>query len=173
MGNNKKWLQLIILTAVLLIGGYTIADSMFSQQTVPQEGSEAPNFGLAGLDEQVYQLDEQRNHVVLLNFWGTWCDPCKREMPAIQKQYEKWKDKGVRVLAVNIGESAVTVRSFMEQHQLTFPVLFDPNESIRKKYGVVNYPTTFFIDRQGIIRVKKEGEMDEAFIDSTLSELLG
>jgi thiol-disulfide isomerase/thioredoxin len=94
MRNKKTW-QIIILSFVLIVGVYTIANSLFSDHITPQVGDNAPKFKLLGLDGQVHQLSDYKGKNVIVNFWGTYCPPCKAEMPAIQKQYEKWQQSNV------------------------------------------------------------------------------
>lgn len=94
-------------------------------------------------------------------------------MPALQKQYDKWSKQGVIFLEVNVDKNKVTVQSFMDQYNLNMPVLLDAKEVVRKQYGVMDYPTTFFIGTDGKVAVKKIGQMTESFIDETLSKLAG
>ncbi|MDF2670442.1 MAG: thiol-disulfide oxidoreductase [Paenibacillus sp.] len=172
LGKYRRRIQIIIFVAVLLIGGYTIGSSLFSKETIPKEGSTAPAFKLTGLDGQAKELSDYKGKVVIVNFWASWCEPCYKEMPAIQKQYDKWKDRGVVVLGLNLDESPVTVQTFVRQYDLTFPILIDKEFRMRNRYHVVSYPTTFFINGSGKIVTKKVGEMDEAFIEQTLTAML-
>jgi peroxiredoxin len=170
---NKKTLQVVILSLVILIGAFTIANSLFSDHAIPQIGDKAPKFKLLGLDGQVHQLSDYKGKTVIVNFWGTYCPPCKAEMPAIQKQYEKWLKSDVVVLAVNMGESPITIRGFLDPLKTTFPVLLDENFEIRKNYGVIQYPTTFFVKPNGRIAIINIGGMDENYIQQSLSVMLG
>jgi peroxiredoxin len=169
---NKKRLQVIILSIVLVIGVFTIVNSLFSDHVTPQAGDKAPEFKLLSLDGQVRHLSDFKGKTVIVNFWGTYCPPCKAEMPAIEKQYEQWKSLDVVVLAVNMGESAITAKAFTDQVHTTFPVLLDENFEIRKTYGVIKYPTTFFIKPNGRIANVNIGGMDENYIQQTLSTIL-
>ena len=108
----------------------------------------------------------------MINFWGSWCDPCTREMPAIQSQYEKWKDKGFVVLGLNLDESPVTVENFVRQYKLTFPILFDVDLRMRNRYGVISYPTSFFLDPNGKIVKIHPGEMNEQTIEEAIRQTL-
>lgn len=172
MRKHRKWIQGIILTAVLLIGGYTIGSSLFAKEDIPREGSTAPDFTLTGLDGEKVSLSDYRGKAVMVNFWGSWCEPCAREMPAIQRQYEKWKDHGLVVLGLNLDESKVTVQSFVKQTNVTFPVLLDKELRMRDRYAVKNYPTTFFIDPNGKIVKIAVLEMDDTFIEQTIRPML-
>lgn len=174
MGKNKKWIQIIILTAVVLIGGFTIGNSLFSAKDArPEVGDAAPNFKLEGLDGKVHQISDYKGKYVLVNFWGTFCPPCVKEMPAIQHQYDKWKDKApFEILAINLSEDLFTVQSFMKQFDLDFPVALDTNRTIEKKYGLASYPTSFFIDPKGKIVEVQIGGMEEPELEARLSKLL-
>lgn len=172
MGKQKIWLQVFILGALVLVGGFAIGQSLFAGDAIPREGDKAPGFSLRSGDGTIRDLAGLQGRVVIVNFWGTFCPPCKEEMPAIQSQYDKWKDRGVEVLAVNLGESEVTAQSFVRQHSLTFPILYDPNLAVRDKYGVNQYPTTFFIDSNGKIHKTVIGKMEESFIEETLKGMV-
>jgi peroxiredoxin len=170
---RNRTIQLVILAVIAVIGLFTIVSNLSSGPAkYPQVGEKAPDFTLTGLDGKAHMLSELKGKTVILNFWGTYCEPCKREMPALQKQYDKWKAQGVEYVGSNIGENAITVRGFLDQYKLTLPVWLDQDQAVRKKYGVSEYPTTFFIAADGRIAKKQVGEMNEAFIDSTLAELV-
>ncbi|UJF31177.1 redoxin domain-containing protein [Paenibacillus hexagrammi] len=175
MGANKKWVQIGIFAIVLVIGVFTIITNLSASDSkkYPQEGDKAVDFSLVGLDGKTHQLSDYKGKPVLVNFWGTFCPPCKEEMPSLQKMYEKWSQKGVVFLEVNVDKNKVTVQGFMDQYSLNLPVLLDAKEEVRKKYGVMDYPTTFFVDSEGRVAVKRIGQMDEAYIDQTLSSLTG
>ena len=173
MKKYRKWMQVIILLVIAGIGAFAVGGSFASKDDpIPKAGGQAPDFSLPGLDGKVHKLSDYRGKVVMINFWGTFCPPCKEEMPDIQAQYEKWKDEGFVVLGVNLAESKITVQGFVRENKLTFPILLDDQMEIRKKYGVVNYPTTFFIDRSGKIVWKQEGQMQESFIERQITALL-
>ncbi|MGG1551737.1 MULTISPECIES: redoxin domain-containing protein [Paenibacillus] len=175
MGRHKKWVQIGIFAVVLIIGVFTIITNLSasSGKKYPQEGDKALNFSLVGLDGKTHELSEYKGQPVLINFWGTFCPPCKEEMPDLQKQYDKWASKGVVFLEVNIDKNKVTVQGFMDQYKLNLPVLLDANEEVRRAYGVMDYPTTFFIGKDGKVAVKKIGQMTESFIEETLTGLVG
>ncbi|TDF99306.1 thiol-disulfide oxidoreductase ResA [Paenibacillus piri] len=171
MGKNKRWVQLVIFSAVMIIGALTLINNLYAKDKKPVEGSKAPDFALAGLDGKKHQLSDFKGKTVVVNFWGTFCPPCKNEMPAIQHQYDKRNVQQVEFLGLNLGESKITVQNFVEQYKISFPILLDDNEEIRKRYGVMQYPTTFFIGPDGKIAKIRIGEMDEAFIEQTIASI--
>lgn len=171
MGKNKRWVQLVIFSAVLLIGALTLINNLYATDKKPVEGSKAPDFTLVGLDGKQHQLSDYKGKTVMVNFWGTFCPPCKDEMPAIQHQFDKRNSDQVVFLGLNLGESKITVQNFIDQYKISFPILLDDNEETRKRYGVMNYPTTFFIGPDGKIAKIWIGEMTEAFIEQTIASI--
>jgi peroxiredoxin len=120
-------------------------------------GGPAAPFTLNDLEGHPVTLADYQGKVVLLTFWATWCGPCKQEMPEIETAYERHKDRGFIVLAVNFGEREEAVRTFVRQKGLTFPVLLNRNGNVASRYGVVSLPISFFIDQHGIIRERVFG----------------
>lgn len=172
MGKHRTWIQIAIFAVVILVGGWTLTNNLFFSDKKPTEGASAPNFKLVGLDGNMKELAELKGKVVVVNFWGTFCEPCRDEMPALERQKEKWAGKNVEILGLNLNEPRVAVENFVNQYKVTFSILLDKNEETRKRYGVSQYPTTFFIKPDGKIGVIRVGQMDEAFIDQTISSLL-
>jgi len=139
----------------------------------PQVGNLAPEFQLPSLEGQVVALNDLRGKALLVNFWATWCPPCREEMPYLQQIYDEWSGKGLVLLAVDIGESSDTVESFMQSHKLSFPVLLDTNKDIALEYNVRYIPTTFLIDKDGIIQVVKVSAFSStAEIEKILSKII-
>jgi cytochrome c biogenesis protein CcmG/thiol:disulfide interchange protein DsbE len=139
----------------------------------PQAGFAAPDFSLETREGGTISLSDLRGQAVLVNFWATWCPPCRAEMPAIQRVYEDYRDQGFTVLAVDVGEGDAQVAAFVDEQGLTFPILLDRDGGVSKRYQVRAMPSTFFIDRSGVVReVTLGGPMTEAFIQSQVTELL-
>jgi cytochrome c biogenesis protein CcmG/thiol:disulfide interchange protein DsbE len=124
---------------------------------VARVGRPAPEFALPALDGQTVSLGDFQGKPVMVNFWATWCGPCVHEVPYIQETYEVWSGKGLVILAVNLGESPSQVQGFMQENQLSFPVLLDGGGEVAGQYGVRGIPTTVFIDSEGITRNIKQG----------------
>lgn len=139
----------------------------------PEQGFTAPDFTLEALDGESVRLAQLRGEVVLINFWATWCPPCRDEMPAIQEAYDEHRDEGLVVLAVNLMESDAQVKDFVEETRLTFPILMDSRGSVAKRYRVQSLPTTYFVDRFGVIQdIAIGGPMSRSLIEGTLTDLL-
>ncbi len=112
---------------------------------------EAQNFILPDLSGNTVSLADHRGKIVFLNFWATWCPPCRAEMPSMEKLYNKFKNIEFTILAVNLGENAKQVRAFKESYKLNFPILLDADSSLGSIYGAISIPTTYLIDRDGYI----------------------
>jgi len=112
---------------------------------------EAQNFLLPDLNGHKVSLAEQHGKIVFLNFWATWCPPCRAEMPSMEKLHTKFKGNDFTILAVNLGESEAQVRAFKESFKLNFPILLDADSSTGMIYGAISVPTTYLIDRNGYI----------------------
>lgn len=172
MGKARKPIQIVILFLIVLVGGYAIGSSVFSGGGVPEEGSNAPSFELLGLDGKTHTLEEYEGKAVVLNFWGSWCAPCVKEMPALQTQWEKWKDQDVVIVGVNVGEDQMTVENFVKQVAIDFPIVMDPGRNAVRSYGISPLPTTFFINAKGKVDSIHIGQLDLNSLDSEIGKLV-
>ena len=125
----------------------------------PLVGSPAPEIKLTDLQGREIRLSDLRGKVVLLNFWATWCKPCKEEMPAMQASYDKFRDKGFVVLAINELEDVQKVTEHIRTHGHTFKVVMDHDNQVANRYGVVGLPASFLIDPNGIVRERISGSL--------------
>ncbi|MGZ4162226.1 MAG: redoxin domain-containing protein [Neobacillus sp.] len=125
-----------------------------------QIGSKAPDFELKTLTGETVKLSSLKGKKVMLNFWATWCPPCKAEMPAME-QFSKQIGKDVVILAVNI-DPQLDVKGFVDKNGITFPVLLDTDDKVNEMYQIISIPTTYFIDSNGIIQNKYTGAMQHA-----------
>jgi len=122
--------------------------------------TKAIDFKLKDLNGEELSLSDLKGKKVFLNFWATWCPPCKAEMPEIEKLYEETKDSDLVIVAVEIGEPLTTVKSFIDSNKYNFKVLLDSDQSVASKYGISSIPTSFFIDAEGNIISKRIGAMN-------------
>jgi len=111
----------------------------------------APSFTLKDLNGKEVKLEDHRGKIVFLNFWATWCPPCREEMPSMEKLYTEFKDRDFTMLAVDLGEETGKVRAFKERFRLSFPILLDTDSRVGLRFGVWSIPTTYLIDREGHI----------------------
>jgi peroxiredoxin len=123
----------------------------FQEAGIPLLSLPVENFTLPLLDGENTSLSAYKGKVVLLNFWATWCSPCQAEMPSMEILYQRFKNDGLEILAVDGGEGDATVRRFIRNGGYTFPVLMDRNGRVNSAYGIRAIPTSFIIDREGKI----------------------
>ncbi len=149
-------------------------ESVFAMASRPPvAGTPAPDFELPNLTGETVSLSEHRGRIVLLNFWATWCKPCVKEMPAMQKVYEELRDQGFVVLAINELEDEAKVRAHISEHGHTFPVLLDQNNRVANMYGVRGLPVSVFVDESGrVTEYVKGGLLTEPLIRDTVARLL-
>jgi cytochrome c biogenesis protein CcmG, thiol:disulfide interchange protein DsbE len=171
----------IVAAALLLlaggVAGHAIAarvgDAAGRRPPAPVEvraepGSLAPDFALPNLDGRTVRLSEFRGRkAVLLNFWATWCPPCRAEMPTMERAYREYGPRGLEILAVTIDAGrADGVRAFMQELNLTFPALLDPDMTVLYAYRLGGIPGSFLIDRRGVVRAVEFGFRDWASAES-------
>jgi thiol-disulfide isomerase/thioredoxin len=136
-----------------LAGGFTSLNERLQQVGFDIPTDELPliDFELVNLNGVKENLSDYRGQVIFLNFWATWCGPCRSEMPSMEKVYKELKDKGFTIVAVDLGENPSTVQAFVDEFGLTFPVLLDQTNAVGSMYNAQSIPTTYLIGRDGNI----------------------
>lgn len=173
---DKKKRRLLIRTIILIVLTSAVAYTLYANFTKDERrtlkvGDQAPDFVLKDMEGNKHRLSDYEGQGVFLNFWGTWCKPCEREMPYMNNQYAKYKDQGVQILAVNVGESDFLINRFVSKHGLEFPILVDKEEEVQNAYGIDPLPTTFLINPQGEIEKIITGTMSEKDIIEDLESI--
>jgi peroxiredoxin len=176
----KYWNVWIVSVLLLGIGwiwwSYVPADLTSNTGiALPRQGFLAPEFTLQSIDGENITLSELRGNVVLVNFWASWCPPCKAEMPAMQSVYDDYHDQGFTILAINstIQDQRTSAVDFAQSLGLNFPILFDPDGYTTNTYNIDALPTSLFIDRAGKIHeVVIGGPMPEAMLRERIEKLL-
>ncbi len=146
----------VLLTAILLCSATVVC----AQQLKPWNGGATPALALRDLDGRLHRLEDYRGKVVLINFWATWCEPCREEMPSMNKLRALLAGRPFAVLAVNLAESEPRIRRFLEQLPLDFPVLLDRDSAAAKAWRARFLPASFVVGPDGRIRYAVLGEMD-------------
>lgn len=157
-----------VIAAVVLIALFTVAIVQAMDKNTEEKvtetgtagieiGDKAKDFELKTLDGKNVKLSDLKGKKVILNFWATWCPPCKAEMPEMQKYFEEISDDVV-ILAVNI-DPQLDVQGFVDKGGITFPILLDEADEVNGMYQVISIPTTYFIDTKGVIQQKHVGSM--------------
>lgn len=145
-----------------------------SLKTGIEEGNIAPDFQLTTIDGKSMKLSEQRGKKVFLNFWATWCPPCRAEMPDMENFYKDQKNNSFVILAVNYTtqeKNKDDVHQFVEDFGLTFPILLDHDGSISSHYQIFTIPTTFVIDSNGVIQKKFVGPLNKEMMEKLVSSI--
>jgi peroxiredoxin len=132
---------------------------------------QAPDFSLRDSDGAEHRLSDYRGRVVIVNFWATWCPPCREEMPSMQRAWPAFQEKDIAMLAINVGEDADTVFEFTAYYPVEFPLLLDEDSAVIKAWPVRGLPTTFVVDPQGRIVFRAIGA--RKWDDPALLETIG
>lgn len=136
--------------------------------------STAPDFSLRSINGPTIRLKEQRGHVVLINFWATWCGPCRQEMPHLNRLYDKYHDAGFVLLGLNVDDDARNASEVTLKLGIKFPVLLDTDKTVSRMYELNTMPSTVLIDREGRVRYIHKGYLNgyEDVYDKQIRELL-
>ncbi len=134
-------------------------------------GSPAPDFGLTTIDGDIIQLSQYKGKALVVNFWATWCPPCKEELPLLVKTFEANKDK-LAILGVDVAEDSLTVKLKVREVGITYPTLLDEDRVVTNFYRVTAYPTSIFIDADGVIRAIRTGSVTEQTLKPFLDKIL-
>ena len=160
----------LILLLTLLFG-----TPLYAAELMEYEGAALPDFSLTDMQGKSHKLGDYRGKVVMVNFWATYCGPCIKEMPSMQRLKEKLSDRPFAILAIDMAEERETVEAFLQKHdiQVNFPILLDPEGGVVESWMITAVPTTFIIDPQGEIRYALFGgiEWDKPDVIETISGL--
>lgn len=149
---KKRILKIAVLTSLLTTFAF-----MSANVNALEIGKPAPDFTLKSLSGANLNLTEQRGKIIVLNFWASWCGPCRTEMPVLQKFYDKYQDLGVSVWGINVEQENQAGRDFLADLNLSFPILFDASNTLSATYQVEAMPTTIIVDRDGLVRYAYKG----------------
>ena len=168
-------ITLALAAAWIAISAFLPGTAQETATSAPRQGFRAPDFTLQTLDGETVTLSDLQGQAVLVNMWASWCGPCRAEMPAMQRVYEDYRDQGFTIAAVNITsqDSVSAAQSFVDGYGLTFPVLLDRNGEVAEAYNLSAFPSSYFIDRYGIVQeVVLGGPMAEALLRTRVENLL-
>ncbi|WAA13801.1 thiol-disulfide oxidoreductase ResA [Fervidibacillus halotolerans] len=170
---RRRFIQRTIILFVLAMAIiYTVyTNLMKDERKIAQVGETAPDFMLEDMDGNMIRLSDYRGKGVFLNFWGTFCKPCEEEMPYIDRQYQIYKDQGVEVIAVNVGETDLAIETFAKRLSLSIPIVVDRKGEVQEAYGIFPLPATFLIDSNGKIIHYFDREMDEQTVKDFMERI--
>jgi peroxiredoxin len=128
--------------------------------------STAPEFELMDLEDKIHTLSDYKGKPIIINFWATWCPPCRKEMPSMNRAWKQLKDEGIQMLAINIGEDESSVHVFENEYPIDFPILLDPSSESLQSWRIKGLPTTYIISPKGVVAYSALGprEWDDSRI---------
>jgi len=167
----KIWLMLILCAGFLGLLGFGLTRDA---QVLPSAiiGQDAPPFDLQTLTGDSISLASLEGHVVILNFWASWCIPCREEHPVLEMAASRYKDHDVRMLGVVYQDNRSNAKQFLAEHGGSWPSVLDPNSRVAINYGVYGVPETFFLDPHGRIIKKHVGPVPWGYLTTTVDSLL-
>ncbi|UJL44748.1 thiol-disulfide oxidoreductase ResA [Virgibacillus sp. NKC19-16] len=172
---NRLIFRSAVLAVLLVAVVYALVSNFQQDSTIYSAGDKAPDFKLQQINDnnelETVQLSDLEGKGVMLNFWGTWCEPCKDEMPYMQELYPEYKDKGVEIIAVSLDATTLVVDRFIDTFDLTFPVPHDANEEVMDLYKVGPIPSTFFINPDGEIEEVVNGALTLERLEGHLQDI--
>lgn len=177
---SKKWLGIALIIVLIGLAAFNLYQDRKKVTDIGETGiavsndkngiavgEKAPDFQVETIGGKKVKLSDYRGKKVFLNFWATWCPPCKAEMPHMQSFYEG-KPENVEILAVNLEESASKAKDFADQYRLDFPVLLDRSGAVAEVYDIYTIPTTYVLNEDGTVHQKIIGPMDEAMMNNLI-----
>lgn len=164
--------QLIVLLVAIIFLGILAGGLVMRSQGRPESGP-APDFTLQLFNGGTLRLSDQRGKVVIINFWASWCQPCKDEAPDLERTWRKYKDKGVLFIGINWSDTESKARAYLQEFGITYPNGPDLGRRIGQKYRIRGVPETFFVDKQGNVRKVVIRPMTETELVSIIEQLLG
>lgn len=172
---NRLIFRSVILALLLLAVVYALVTNITADRTIYRAGDMAPDFQLNQVNNhnelETVRLSDYKGKGVMLNFWGTWCEPCEAEMPYMQSLYPEYKDKGVEIIAVSLDATEFVVDKFIDKYNLTFPIPHDTKDQVRDLYKIGPIPSTFFISPEGEIVEIVEGALTLERLESYLKQI--
>jgi len=179
---NAKYYKLLIVLAIAgLVLALAAAGFLIKQGMKPNEtASKAPlgkkelasNFSLELMDGKRFNLNDYKGKPILINFFASWCLPCREEMPVIEKIVQEYQPKGVIFLGIAVDDTEKKMKEFIARYGVTFPVGLDKTAEIQKSFGLYGIPTTYFIDKNGVINYFHSGTVTEELLQHELNKLL-
>lgn len=167
MGNLKnfaRWLVVAVLATVVAASAAYALD----------EGARAPEVGLSTLDGRPVRLADLRGKVVLIDFWASWCGPCREEMPFLERMHRRYASRGLVIVGISVDNELENVRGFLRRTSVSFPIVHDSRREVAGRYNPRTMPSSYIIDRRGIVRVVHRGfrASDAATIEARITQLL-
>ncbi|MBJ6362534.1 TlpA family protein disulfide reductase [Paenibacillus sp. MAHUQ-46] len=170
---KKQWIIIVAIAVLTVLAVFQSSTPTGNKEELPKEGYKAPQISLNGLDGKTYSFESLNGKPVIINFWASWCGPCKTEAPDLVRTYEKYS-KQIEIYAVNITavDSLDEAKAFVAEYGFSFPVLLDLDGSVTQRYQVKPIPTTFFVNGKGIITDQVIGAVDPQDMERKIKRLI-
>ena len=153
--NFREYREIMKKVTMLIVAGcFALLVGGCGESPVASVGKPAPSFDTVDMQGNVWSLNQQKGQVIFLNFWATWCEPCREEMPSMQRLYTRLPKDKFQMVALYNKDNPKVVNKFVKQLGITIPILNDEQNIIGQRYGLTGLPETFIIDKQGVIREK-------------------
>jgi len=184
VSNLKRWILLVGAVVSLIAAFFVVWETglperaaytgfiQAGEEYAPELNAIAPPFEAQTLAGETLRLADLRGKMVLINFWATWCEPCKAEMPDLQAVYESYQTRGLRVLGINLGESKNDVQTWVNQLGLTFDIMMDDRQQIASQYQIRGQPTSYLVAPDGVITQIYYGPTIRANLEAAIAPLL-
>lgn len=171
MREKRTLIRFGVLLVIFLAVGAAFYTGLTDNAQPVKVGDMAPDFRLESIDGESIRLSDYRGKAVFVNFWATWCDPCKVEMPYMEDAYQAQEGEQFEILAVNIAQSQLEASSFAKRYELSFPIVLDRDRSVVNLYGVGGLPASFFINAEGRVVDHHVGPLNEQMIANFISKM--
>jgi thiol-disulfide isomerase/thioredoxin len=171
-GSVSNWRSVAAVAVLLILALAACSGSRPEQVGGITQGIKAREFSLQSLDGEEVSLSDLNGQVVLVNFWASWCEPCRDEIPDLEAAYQKYHDEGFTILGINVQESPDTVKEFVARLGITYPVLLDVDGRVLKEYRSGGLPISLVLDRNGVIRARQTGYLSAAQLETYLAQVL-
>ena len=159
----------ICLGMFFFVSSFLGGDVHLGTESPIQAGKNAPNFSLVALNGQEINLEDLHGKPILLNFWTAWCHPCQAEMPLLESTSKKYSN--LQIVGINVGDSPAKVENYASAEHLSFTILLDEDEEVSKVYTITGFPTSIFIDKEGIIQSLVLGELSTEELEENLAQI--
>jgi cytochrome c biogenesis protein CcmG, thiol:disulfide interchange protein DsbE len=169
---SSKRLIIYGIVALCLLGLYVASRRATPKAKAASSGSAAPNFTVTDIDGRKLTLSDYKGKVVLLDFWATWCTPCRAEIPHFVEMQNKYGPQGFQVVGISMDDDGKPVREFYQQYKMNYPVAVGDDKLADQFGGVMGLPVNFLIDREGRIHSKHLGATDVSVFDEEVNQLL-
>ena len=176
MRRRTKLITALSIVMVAMLGLiWTVVGEEAKLKVAPKVGHLAPPFELVDPSGEMISLEDFKGKAVIVNFWATWCPPCKAEMPDLQAFYDENKEKGIVVIGVDQAENAKTVNKFLQEFEtvITYPIVLDTRKKVSRDYRIFGLPSTFFIDREGVVQAVWPGFLNTEVLEEKAVKILG